>query len=88
MRRCLILPLMSLAACGSEPPSPTLRPTAEMADTAPLADATLFRPCPGWEGAPPATEREILLAAEAEMAGRLRCNGQLLTLGRIYGLPQ
>lgn len=45
----------------------------------------LVTPCPGWQGATPATEGELIRAALAERAGRECANGKLEAVGRIVG---
>jgi hypothetical protein len=81
MRRCLIFCALLAGACGRPIPAPEASPE-------PLADPALFRPAPGWTGAAPTTELELVLAAEAELAGRLQANAQLSALADIYGVPR
>jgi hypothetical protein len=71
--RCYLIILMVLAGCSG--------PSIIAERTAP---ADLFEPAPGWTGNRPQTERELILAAAAERAGRERANGQLCTLAEIF----
>lgn len=76
MRLSLMLLPLALAACGAN--EATLSPS-------PVAPADLFQPCEGWAGAAPVTERQLLLAAQAEIAGRRCANERLAALAEIYG---
>ena len=70
MRRCLIICAMLLAGCG---PKPLIVP------------ADLLKPCPGWQGPVPATERQLARAAAAEKAGRICANTKLAGVAQIVG---
>lgn len=81
---------MLLAGCGdslrpAEPPPVAVPPVAVL-PAQPVADPALFRPCPGWQGPVPQTAVDLALAAEAEIAGRKRCNEQLAALAEVYGV--
>lgn len=67
MRPYLIICAVVLAGCGRDPgpdPGAALR----------LLD---LAPCPGWQGATPSTERDLMRAALAERTGRLCANAKL-----------
>lgn len=66
MRRCLIICLMLLSACGDHPP-------AEIE----ALQALDLSQCPGWQGPVPAVEAQMARASAAEMAGRLCANAKL-----------
>jgi hypothetical protein len=90
MRLCLIICATLLAGCGdslrrADPPSPPPPPPVLIPEV-PIADPDLFRPCEGWTGPPPVTELDLAIAAEAEIAGRERCNDQLDALAEVYGV--
>lgn len=68
MRLWLILCAVLLAGCGSR--SLVIPPD-------------LLEPEPGWKGAAPVTERQLLAAALAERTGRLRANAKLGAIGGI-----
>jgi hypothetical protein len=90
MRLCLIICVTLLAGCGDSPrrssPPPVQAPPPVVIPQTPIADPALFRPCDGWTGPPPVTDLQIALAAEAEIAGRERCNDQLNALAEVYGV--
>ncbi len=69
MHRCLISCALLLGGCGTEP-SPPLA----------LLD---LRPCAGWTGGLPVTERQLVRAAAAEHAGRLCANAKLLAVQEL-----
>lgn len=72
MRRCLIISVALLTACGRDPAPP---PVA-------LLD---LAPCPGWTGPRPATEGDFARAAAAEKAGRLCANSKLEAVASAMG---
>jgi len=61
MRLCLIICAVVLAGCGRKAEIP----------------ADLMTPCAGWQGAPPATEGDLMRAALAEKGGRECANSKL-----------
>jgi hypothetical protein len=72
MRRCLIICALLLTGCGNEAPAP-------LGVSAPIS-ADLLTPCAGWEGGTPQSEGQLIEAASAERAGRLRCNAKLAAI--------
>lgn len=70
MRHCLIICVLLLGGCGSDPP--------------PLGLLDLA-PCAGWTGARPATELQFARAAAAERSGRLCANEKLTTARLLAG---
>lgn len=68
MRPWLIACAVLLAGCGSS--SLVIPPD-------------LLEPEPGWEGAAPVTERQLLAAGLAERTGRLRANAKLAAVADI-----
>lgn len=68
MRLCLIICAMALAGCGPEPAT---------------IPAELVEPCPGWQGARPATEGQLIRAALAEKGGRQCANGKLAAIAAL-----
>jgi len=81
--RYLILLLPLLAACGGSDQTPVVISPPPV-----LASPDLFETCDGWTGPPPATERDLLLAAQAEIAGRRCANAKIEALAQTYGAPQ
>jgi hypothetical protein len=69
MRRCLIICAVVLAGCGRNMTVPS----------------DLLTPCPGWLGARPVTEGQLIRAALAERTGRQCANGKL---GAVAGIVQ
>lgn len=70
MRLFLILCVMALPSCG---PKPTTVLT-------PYVSPDLFEPEPGWQGPQPLTEKQVIKAAEAEKAGRIKANAKLAAI--------
>lgn len=73
MRLCLITCLALLAGCGSDP--------------ALHIPSDLLTPVPGWQGAAPRTEGQLIDAAAAEMRGREEANAKLEAIAKIVS-PQ
>ena len=74
--RLYLMPLpLALVACGAS--ETAFLPPA-------VAPSDLFETCEGWTGSPPVTERDLLLAAQAEIAGRECANGRITALSEIY----
>ncbi len=68
MRRYLIICAMALAGCGRDPI---------------IIPPDILLPCPGWQGAAPATEGQLIRAAAAERAGRVCANTKLDAVAAI-----
>jgi hypothetical protein len=68
MRLYLIICAALLAGCGHK--AATVPPD-------------LLTPCPGWQGARPATEGGLMRAAAAERAGRICANGKLAAVAGV-----
>lgn len=75
MRLCLIICAALLTACGRAEP------------VAPYVPADLLRTAPGWRGAPPATEGQLVDAAAAEKRGRELANARIEAIAQIVGAP-
>lgn len=73
MRLFLIISLVLLAACGSEP---TVRYVVRQVPV----EAELLTACPGWLGPIPSSDRQLISAVAAEKRGREACNAKLATI--------
>ena len=73
MRLSVILCAMALLSCGPKPATVLT----------PFVPEDLFQPSPGWEGARPQTEEQVIKAAEAEKSGRIKANNQLAAIKKI-----
>lgn len=71
MRRCPIIFVAALAACGPDP--------------VPVVPPDMLAPCPGWQGRTPQAAGELLRAAAAEKAGRECANLKLAGVAEILG---
>jgi hypothetical protein len=80
MHRYLTICALLVSACGGSE-------AVKVVPETPVASADLFEPCSGWLFGPPASERELAEAAEAEQGGRRCANAKLHALREIYG-PQ
>ena len=68
---CLTLPLIG---CGPDP---------QIIRAAPPVPADLRVGCPGWQGAKPTTEGQLLRAVVAEVSGRKCANAKIEAIDQI-----